>query len=109
VCQHVLFIVCRINVGIDGFVRFPPLSEFGTSGDGGEKQDRDAGEHCSRGLARHGILAGPRDCRFGPIYRTPEVTQTAPHVGFLPAPRCWGRGFHAFPASSSVAATESLT
>src|SRR5262249_30913953 len=109
VCQHVLFVVFRINLGIDGFVRFSPLSEFGAARDGGGKQDRFAGKDCSPSRARHGPLADLRGCRCGAIYRTQEVAQTAPHMGVSRAPRYWGRGFRAFTALPSVAATMSLT
>src|SRR5262249_5438262 len=76
-------------------------------GGGGEKQDRGAGEDCSRSRARHGVLPDLRGCRFGTIYRTPDVTQTAPHVGCFPALRCFRRGPHAFTAFSRVGATVS--
>ena len=43
----------------------------------GEKQDEDAGQYCSRGFARHWCARGPQGCRFGTIYRTSKLTQTA--------------------------------
>src|SRR5262249_37979079 len=84
VCQHVLFVVFRKRVGIDGFFRFPPESEFGAAGHGGEKQDEDAGQDCFRGLARHWCPRRPQGCRFGPIYRTSKLTQTAPNIQSCP-------------------------
>src|ERR1700747_2393299 len=85
VCQHVLFVVFRIGVGIDGFFfRFPPEFEVRAAGDGGEKQHEDAGQDCFRGLARHWCPRRPQGCRFGPIYRTSKLTQTAPNIQSYP-------------------------